>query len=52
MKQYEVEVTQIIYVLVEAETDVEALTAAYAAAWETAPDFNEATIIDSWDCDD
>lgn len=52
MKQYEIKVEQTIYVLVEAETDEEALTAAYAAAWETAPDFNEATIIDSWEYDD
>lgn len=52
MKQYEIEVTQIIYVLVEAETDEEALQAATEAALENPPAFDHVTIVDSWDCYD
>ena len=45
MKEYEIEVTSVTTVYVEADNEDEAIVKAYEKAWYTAPDINNAEII-------
>ena len=52
MKEYQVEVTSVTTIYVEADNEDEAIVKAYEKAWSTAPDSNDAVIVDVTELED
>lgn len=52
MKEYQIEVTSVITVYVEAENEEEAFEKAYEKSLWEVPDSNDAVVIDVTDLDD
>lgn len=52
MKQYEVKVTSVHYLYIEADSEDAAKTEACSKAWEYDADEINAEIVEGWDIDD